>query len=93
MYAYIDSFRKFGKTNTDNQSIKIKRPYPARIRLFRIRMCCGGPAQASCGVPVPLNRGLSILLQRPEVVACDGPAGILPHADLHTRGGAVGRSE
>lgn len=28
MYAYIDSFRKFGKTNTDNQSIKIKRPYP-----------------------------------------------------------------
>lgn len=30
MYAYIDSFRKFGKTNTDNQSIKIKRPYPAR---------------------------------------------------------------
>lgn len=30
MYAYIDSFRKFGKTNTDNQSIKIKRPYPKR---------------------------------------------------------------
>lgn len=30
MYAYIDSFRKFGKTNTDNQSIKIKRPYPAK---------------------------------------------------------------
>lgn len=35
MYAYIDSFRKFGKTNTDNQSIKIKRPYPAKFtRLF-----------------------------------------------------------
>lgn len=33
MYAYIDSFRKFGKTNTDNQSIKIKRPYPDRIPL------------------------------------------------------------
>lgn len=33
MYAYIDSFRKFGKTNTDNQSIKIKRPYPVRERL------------------------------------------------------------
>lgn len=28
MDAYIDSFRKFGKTNTDNQLIKIKRPYP-----------------------------------------------------------------
>lgn len=34
MYAYIDSFRKFGKTNTDNQSIKIKRPYPERQGLF-----------------------------------------------------------
>lgn len=34
MYAYIDSFRKFGKTNTDNQSIKIKRPYPTGVRLF-----------------------------------------------------------
>lgn len=32
MYAYIDSFRKFGKTNTDNQSIKIKRPYPSEGR-------------------------------------------------------------
>lgn len=31
MYAYIDSFRKFGKTNTDNQSIKIKRPYPTWV--------------------------------------------------------------
>mgnify|MGYP006960808329 CR=1 FL=1 len=36
MYAYIDSFRKFGKTNTDNQSIKIKRPYPQRVCLFRV---------------------------------------------------------
>lgn len=69
-----------------------KKPNPQRIRLFRIRMCCGGPAQASCGVPVPLN-GLSILLQHPEVVACDGPAGIRPHADLHAGGGAVGRGE
>ena len=34
MYAYIDSFRKFGKTNTDNQSIKIKRPYPEDRGLF-----------------------------------------------------------
>lgn len=34
MYAYIDSFRKFGKTNTDNQSIKIKRPYPAKDGAF-----------------------------------------------------------
>ena len=34
MYAYIDSFRKFGKTNTDNQSIKIKRPYPSGRRSF-----------------------------------------------------------
>ena len=34
MYAYIDSFRKFGKTNTDNQSIKIKRPYPKIGREF-----------------------------------------------------------
>ena len=34
MYAYIDSFRKFGKTNTDNQSIKIKRPYPGEGRSF-----------------------------------------------------------
>lgn len=41
MYAYIDSFRKFGKTNTDNQSIKIKRPYPTGSRLF----CC------SCCLP------------------------------------------
>ena len=37
MYAYIDSFRKFGKTNTDNQSIKIKRPYPERGGGFIIR--------------------------------------------------------
>ena len=36
MYAYIDSFRKFGKTNTDNQSIKIKRPYPVGYRLFEL---------------------------------------------------------
>ena len=36
MYAYIDSFRKFGKTNTDNQSIKIKRPYPYRDAAFHI---------------------------------------------------------
>lgn len=34
MYAYIDSFRKFGKTNTDNQSIKIKRPYPGKETSF-----------------------------------------------------------
>ena len=34
MYAYIDSFRNFGKTNTDNQSIKIKRPYPQRVTAF-----------------------------------------------------------
>lgn len=34
MYAYIDSFRKFGKTNTDNQSIKIKRPYPLWKQAF-----------------------------------------------------------
>lgn len=34
MYAYIDSFRKFGKTNTDNQSIKIKRPYPDGKSVF-----------------------------------------------------------
>lgn len=34
MYAYIDSFRNFGKTNTDNQSIKIKRPYPYRDQSF-----------------------------------------------------------
>lgn len=56
---------------------------------YVLRRSCPGPMR----VPVLLNRGLSILLQRPEVVACDGPAGILPHADLHTRGGAVGRGE
>lgn len=43
MYAYIDSFRKFGKTNTDNQSIKIKRPYPeGRGSLYGVVDCfCG----------------------------------------------------
>ena len=28
MYAYIDIFRNFGKTNTDNQSIKVKKAVP-----------------------------------------------------------------
>lgn len=56
---------------------------------YVLRRSCPGPMR----VPVLLNRGLSILLQRPEVVACDGPAGIRPHADLHAGGGAVGRSE
>lgn len=78
-----------------NRSLRqeAKKPNPLRIRLFRIRMCGGGPAQVLMRVPVLLNRGLSILLQRPEVVACEGPAGIRPHADLHAGGGAVGRSE
>ena len=39
MYAYIDSFRKFGKTNTDNQSIKIKRPYPFQRKGTEGRDC------------------------------------------------------
>ena len=41
MYAYIDSFRKFGKTNTDNQSIKIKRPYPHEILPFALERKTG----------------------------------------------------
>lgn len=50
MYAYIDSFRKFGKTNTDNQSIKIKRPYPCTDAAFFMRFFLSGtfPASAFC---------------------------------------------
>lgn len=66
MYAYIDSFRKFGKTNTDNQSIKIKRPYPQRAGSFfcgegganyvdsllrRFGPGCGPPSAASGRLP------------------------------------------
>ena len=67
MYAYIDSFRKFGKTNTDNQSIKIKRPYPEQgFRVFRISSV-GNPALTPILRFPPLFRPLpsSSVLFRP----------------------------
>lgn len=51
MYAYIDSFRKFGKTNTDNQSIKIKRPYPAGKLFFRFHWSGSACSQARKALP------------------------------------------
>lgn len=58
MYAYIDSFRKFGKTNTDNQSIKIKRPYPCTDAAFFMRFFLSGtfPASAFCSAAALLSR-------------------------------------
>lgn len=46
MYAYIDSFRKFGKTNTDNQSIKIKRPYPCGVASLLLYGAAAGVSAA-----------------------------------------------
>lgn len=61
MYAYIDSFRKFGKTNTDNQSIKIKRPYPVGDGFFLffvppVSICHSAPPSLRAAAP-PLACG------------------------------------
>lgn len=56
MYAYIDSFRKFGKTNTDNQSIKIKRPYPMSGILPFFVPCGAGPGAGGCRAFVDADR-------------------------------------
>lgn len=57
MYAYIDSFRKFGKTNTDNQSIKIKRPYPEGQ---------DSPTSASSGGKKPADYSANEWITTPE---------------------------
>lgn len=68
MYAYIDSFRKFGKTNTDNQSIKIKRPYPIRTPLFLCAFFF--PALSLPRLFVPLRPFCSACLPLPEGGGC-----------------------
>lgn len=68
MYAYIDSFRKFGKTNTDNQSIKIKRPYPDGTPLFLCAFFF--PALSLPRLFVPLRPFCSACLPLPEGGGC-----------------------
>lgn len=59
MYAYIDSFRKFGKTNTDNQSIKIKRPYPTTaVGPYSQAIAAGTTLYVSGQLPIDAATGL-----------------------------------
>ena len=74
MYAYIDSFRKFGKTNTDNQSIKIKRPYPEGKGLLGATGCFAVSEAIPCLGPLKKGHlGAIGPCAVSEAIPCLGP--------------------